>query len=298
MDHWAEDDRGGGVGLLDAVPLAQTKPTAEQEMASALEEAIQDFNSAHFRVAELLIEAEQSGDWRRDYRSFSEYVKGRWRLEPTTARELMRVYRTVQQAEIEPELAADIGWDRLKLVAPKWTDENREAVIEDLQTQSIETLRIKYRPRPVRKVRVERTEPIQSTPVVTSAAAAGIAIPGAEPVEATEAVERAIAVTQRLTSAKTPREALDFMARCFLAIFDPDGDKSWIEKMKSQVAARNSARDLKTSDGAEPQRLAPAIQPVPDQIRGQVAEIRPVPASAARAAKPQKHRRRRSGRRR
>lgn len=119
-----------------------------------IKRAVRQISDGYLELAQDLVQEAKSGEWRGGYASFEQYVDTEYGIVVSLARELKRVQRTLEAVDLDPARARNIGWEKLKRVATKLHSENRDAVIHDLESDTLATVRQKYCPvRPSQRTR-------------------------------------------------------------------------------------------------------------------------------------------------
>lgn len=91
-------------------------------------------------AAYLLEECRREGYWSDHYSSFREYVEEEVGIPMRTAQELMRVAAKCREANVSPELVAELGWSKVALVASRLTSENAAELLSQVKAKSYSQL--------------------------------------------------------------------------------------------------------------------------------------------------------------
>lgn len=219
------------------------------------------------RIGRELVEARKTGMWREGYAAFAEYVDKVAQVLPGRARELVRVQRKLEALGIDAATAEEIGWEKLQAVSSRLNAENRDAMLEDLKAETIETLRAKYCPRTLchsrRQTSCAPQEPAcrereiapdccatgpERSPAQQSASSAsrtGQLVDGAESgertLEVTPFFEVALVVARRKFRHCSDSECLDAICAIFITLMGSESEKQWVtDQARAELEMRRN----------------------------------------------------------
>lgn len=121
--------------------IADTDAVFERER-----EVARRWSDMQWEMAQILIDAEATGSWRERYVTFDQFVMDEMRIYPGMARELMWAKKRLNRLEIDAEVASIIGYVKVRTVAGKMQPENCDAIVKDLETETLRSIRQKYCP--------------------------------------------------------------------------------------------------------------------------------------------------------
>jgi hypothetical protein len=150
----------------------------------------------NWELAELLSAIKAGEEW-RDFgsKSFKQFLKDHVRIKESTARQIMKVRSLCDRHSIPREKMNELGWAKLAEISGAINEENKDAVLQDVQELTQAELRSKYR------AKEEDAKSDAKTPQ--------------QSIQWTEEIEQALRHASRFTRSNDLQANLEFIAKSF-----------------------------------------------------------------------------------